>query len=244
MIAPQARDLRRVPCSVLVLLLVASACVVASCGGGGGASDSAAASQNLQSAQAPSLPIYVAGTTLKATDSSGNTWNATYSSTAAGTGTFNGQVAYETPIFFTVQRNATVINSESIVEFALMNPYSPLGLTVGFSSLPGRLSVGYITSSDPLPSTLTAGESGPLSSGTFGSCCPFTETYSVTLDSPTALFLNIHLVFPDFGLDHGGASVTGLYSGTSTITYSISGSGAATLVKIQVTINGTALTFQ
>jgi hypothetical protein len=181
---------------------------------------------------------------LKATDSSGNTWSATYSSTAVGTSTFNGQVAYDTAIFFTVSSGATVVDGESITEFALMNPYSPLGLAEGFSSLPGRLSTGFFTSYDPLPSTLTAGESGPLSSGSLGSCCPFTETYSVTLDGPTALFLNIHLVFPDFGLSHGAASFTGLYSGTSTITYSITGSGVATLVKIQVTINGTTLTFQ
>ena len=194
--------------------------------------------------QAPSLPIYVPGTTLNATDSSGNTWSATYSSIAVGTSTFNGQVAYDTAIFFTVSSGTTVVDGESITEFALMNPYSPLGLAEGFSSLPGRLSTGFFTSYDPLPSTLTLGESGPLSSGSLGSCCPFTETYSVTVDSPTALFLNIHLAFPDFGLSHGAASFTGLYSGTSTITYSITGSGVATLAKIQVTINGTTLTFQ
>jgi hypothetical protein len=239
LIAPQARDLRRVPRSVLVLLLLASACVVASCGGGGGASE------NLQSAQAPSLPIYAPGTTLTATDSSGNTWTATYSSTAGGTTTFNGQVAYETSTSFTVSREATVLDSESTTQYALMNPYSPLGLVIYFDSLPGRLSPSSVTSYDPLPSTLTAGESGSLSSGTFGSSpYTFTETYSVTPDSPTALFLNIHLVYPDFGLFHGEASLTGLYSGTSTITYSITASGAATLAKIQVTINGTTLTFQ
>lgn len=238
MIAPQARDLRRVPCSVLVLLLVASACVVASCGGGG-------ASDNIQSAQAPSLPIYVPATTLKATDSSGNTWTATYSSTAGGTTTFNGQVAYDSSTSFTVSREATVLDSESTTQLSLMNPYSPLGLVIYFDSLPGRLSPGSVTSYDPLPSTLTAGESGSLSSGTFGSSpYTFTETYSVTPDSPTALFLNIHLAYPDFGLFHGEASLTGLYSGTSTITYSITASGAATLAKIQVTINGTTLTFQ
>jgi hypothetical protein len=188
----------------------------------------------------------VAGTTLKATDSSGNIWTAIYSSTAAGTSTaFNGQVAYLTAVSFTVQKNGTVIDSESYGEFALMNPYSPLGLGEGFSSLPGRLSNGSITSYSSLPSTLTAGESGPLDSGNLGnSSYPFSQTYSVTLDSPTALFLNINSDFPDFGLFHGEASLTGLYSGTSTMTYAISGSGAATLVKIQVTINGTALTFQ
>jgi hypothetical protein len=181
---------------------------------------------------------------LKATDSSGNTWTATYSSTAAGTSTFNQQPAYATAISFAVSKGTAVVDSESATEFALMNPYSPLGLAETFSSLPGRLSVGSITSYDPLPSTLTAGESGPLSSGTFGSCCPFTETYSVTVNSPTALFLNFHLSFPDFGLEHGEASFTGLLSGTSTITYAITASGSASLVKIQVTINGTTLTFQ
>ena len=246
----------------LIAALAVTGSLCACGGGGGGASNSAAAPQNaqsgapqnpqsgtpqnLQSAPAPSLPIYVAGTTLKATDSSGNTWTATYSSTAAGTSTaFNGQLAYVNAISFTVQMNATVIDTESVSEFALMNPYSPLGLSMGFSSLPGRLSNGSITSYDPLPSTLTVGGSGALSSGTFGSCsCTFTETYSVTPDSPTALFLNIHLDYRDFGLFHGEASVTGLYSGTSTITYSVTSSGAATLAKIQVTINGTTLTFQ
>ncbi len=233
MIALQARDLRRVPCSVLVLLLVAIACVVASCGGGGGASE------NLQSVQAPSLPIYVPGTTLKATDSSGDTWTATYSSTADGTTTFNGQVAYDSSTSFTVSREATVLDSESTTQLSLMDPYSPLGLVIYFDSLPGGLSPGSVTSYDPLPSTLTAAESGSLSSGTFGSSpYTFTETYSVTRDSPTALFLNIHLAYPDLGLFHGEASFTGLYSGTSTITYSVTGSGAATLAKIQVTING------
>jgi hypothetical protein len=67
---------------------------------------------------------------LKATDSSGNTWVATYSSTATGTTTINGQVAYGTSISFTAQMNATVIDSESMTEAALMNPYSPLDLEV------------------------------------------------------------------------------------------------------------------
>lgn len=222
----------------LIAALAATGSLCA-CGGGGDGSDS------LRSAQAPSLPIYVPATTLKAMDSRGNTWTATYSSTAGGTSTFNGQVAYETSTSFTASREATVLDSESTTQSALMSPYSPLGLVIYFDSLPGRLSPGTVTSYDPLPSTLTVGGSGGLSSGTFGSCsCTFTETYSVTQDSPTGLFLNIHLAYPDFGVFHGESSLTGLYSGTSTITYSISGSGAATLAKIQTTINGTTLTFQ
>ena len=79
-----------------------------------------------------------------------------------------------------------MLDSEHMTEYALMNPYSPLSRTIYFDSLPGRLSPGSITSYDPLPSTLMAGQSGPLSSGTFGSSgYTFTETYSVTPDSPT-----------------------------------------------------------
>jgi hypothetical protein len=225
------------PMKILLLAAVTAIGSLVACGGGGGAADT--------TVQSPSLPIYVPGATLEATDSSGNTWTATYSSTAAGTSTFNGQAAYATAVFFTVQKNATLIDSESVTEFSLMNPYSPLGLAIGFSSLPGRLSVGTVTSSSPLPSTLAVGESGSLSAGTFGGCaCTFTETYSVTSGSSTALLLNIHRDFPDFGVFHGEASLTGLYSGSSTMTYSIGGSGASTLVRLQVTIDGTTLNFQ
>jgi hypothetical protein len=207
--------------------------VLCGCGGGG-------ASENVQ---APSLPIYIAGATLKATDSNGNTWTATYSSTSSGTMMINGQVAYGTATFFTASKEGVVLDSEHMTEYALMDPYSPLSRTIYFDSLPGRLSPGSITSYDPLPSTLTAGASGSLSSGTFGGCsCSFTEAYSVTQDG--TVLLNIHLAYPDFGLFHGEASMTGLYSGASTITYSINGSGAAALVEIQTTINGTLLTFR
>jgi hypothetical protein len=224
--------------AVLLLLVVLVGWLLASCGGGGGAG-------SLQSAKAPSLPIFVAGTTLKATDSSGNTWTATYSNTAGGATTFNGQVAYEASYSFTVSMNGAVVDGESGTEFALMDPYSPLGLVISMSSLPGRISPGSITSYNPLPSTLMAGASGSLSSGIFGSSgYTYSEAYSVTPDSSGALFLNIHLDFPDFGLFHGENSLTGLYSGTSTMTYSVTSSGAATLAKIQVTINGTTLTFQ
>jgi len=94
LIASQARDLRRRFVLCTGSFMGRKPFVVASCGGGGASGGAA-----LQSVQAPSLPIYVPGTTLNATDSSGNTWSATYSSIAVGTSTFNGQVAYDTAIF-------------------------------------------------------------------------------------------------------------------------------------------------
>jgi hypothetical protein len=233
------------PSPRIISFVAALAATGALCACGGDGGSAGGAPRNLQSAPSPSLPIYIAGSTLKATDSSGNIWTATYSSTAAGTTMYSGQVAYENPYFFTAQMNATVIDSESGTKFALANPYSPLGLVESFSTLPGRISGGAITSYNPLPSTLMAGESGPFITGNLGSSSyPYTETYSVTENNPTALFLNIHSVFPDFGTSHGENSLTGLYSGDSIITYAVTSSGAATLAKIQVTINGTTLTFE
>ena len=125
-----------------------------------------------------------------------------------------------------------------------MNPYSPLGLAFGFSTLPGRLTVLSTTSYVPLPATLKVGDSGPLISGSANSCCSFSQTYSVSASTPTELLLNIDRTFTDFGIDHGEASLTGLYSGSSVMTYSVKADGAATLVGIRVTINGTTLSFQ
>jgi hypothetical protein len=238
----------------LVLMSLCGVSVLTGCGGGSSAPSNAASSggsnagttspSNLQSAPSPSLPLYVAGQTLKALDNTGATWSATYSSTAAGTGMFNQQVSYVTSINFAASKGSTIVFSEAVTEFTLMNPYAPLGFSMGFTDLPGRLSVTYVTSYTPLPSKLTVGDSGQLSTGSAGSCCGFTESYSVTADSPTALLLNIHLAFSDFGIDHGEASLTGLYSGASTLTYAVNANGVATLMKIQVNINGADLTFQ
>ena len=230
--------------SIFLLLCVLSGCG----GGGGGASNSSspvnAAPKNIQRVQSPSLPIYVAGVTFKAKGSGGTLWSATYSSTAAGTSMFNQQVAYATAVSFTVSQGATVVDGESVTEFALMNPFSPLGSAVGFSGLPGRLSIRNVTSYTPLPSVLSVGDSGTLLSGSTNNCCAFSESYTVTEGSPTAVNLNIQRNFPDFGIEHGEASLTGLYSGSSTMTYAVTDSGVATLIKILVTINGNTLTFQ
>ena len=216
-------------------LPVMSLLVLAGCGGGGGGSNSPMPQQNLQSARAPSQPMEIASTTLTATDSSGNTWTATYSSTAGGMAMFNGQNATTSAIALTVLENGAVVATEDSTAYYLTNPYSPLGLS-GTTS--GVAWTAVINSYMPLPSTLAVGGSGPLLSasyynGMMTNIGSLTETYTVTANSPTSLFLNIN----------GAGTINGVQE-TETLTYSIASDGTLqALVQAQITVNGTTITF-
>ena len=218
-----------------VHLLVASALMMTGCGGGG-SSNSPTPQQNLQSAQAPSQPMTTPSTTLTAMDSSGNTYTANYSSTAGGMATFNGQNANILMIALTVSENGAVLATEDSTAYYLANPYSPLGLS---GTTNGVAWTATITSYTPLPSMLTVGSSGPLDSATYtdgmgNNIGSLTETYTVTADSSSALFLNI---------DAAG-SINGVQE-TETLTYSLATNGTVqALVQAQITVNGTTLTFQ
>ena len=220
------------PTRFALYLSVVSASLISGCGGG---SSTPTPQQNLQSARAPAQPMDMTSTTLTATDSSGNTWTVTYSSTAGGMAMFNGQNATTSAIGLTISENGTVVATEDSTAYYLVSPYSPLGLS-GTTS--GVAWSAIITSYSPLPSTLTVGSSGPLSSATYydgmmNNIGSLTETYTVTANSPTALFLNI---------DAAG-SINGLQE-TETLTYSIASDGTVqALVQAQITANGTTLTF-
>lgn len=214
------------------LCLITALCI-AGCGGGGGSNP--APQQNLQSARAPSQPMDTPSTTLTATDSGGNTWSVTYSSTAGGMAMFNGQNANTSLIALTISENGAVVATEDSTAYYLANPFSPLGLT---GTTNGTAWTATITSYTPLPATLMVGASGPLESVTYTNGMgtnigSLTETYTVTADSPNALFLNI---------DAAG-SINGVQE-TETLTYSVASDGTVgALVKAQITVNGTTLTF-
>jgi hypothetical protein len=223
-----AHKLRAAHLSLLTVLAIAG------CGGGGGGSNPAP-QQNLQSARAPSQPMTIPSTTLSATDGSGNTYTINYSSTPGGMAMFNGQSASTSMIALTVSENGAVVATEDSTAYYLANPYSPLGLS-GTTS--GVAWTAAITGSSLVPTMLTVGESGSLYSfiyrdgmgNTIGS---LTETYTVTADSPSALFLNI---------DAAG-SINGVQE-TETLTYSVASDGTVqALVQAQITFNGTTLTF-
>jgi hypothetical protein len=217
-------------------LSVASVLLVTACGGGGGGGvNNPPPVQNLQSSRAPSQPWNVSSTTLTATDNSGNSYTVTYSSTPGGMATFNGQTANTSVISLSISKNGTLLATETSTAYYLANPYTPLGLS---GTTNGLAWTAIITSYTPLPSMLTVGASGPLLSVTYkdgmgnviGS---LTETYTVTADSPSALFLNI---------DAAG-SINGVQE-TETLTYSVASDGTLlAFVQAQITVNGVTLTF-
>ena len=106
---------------VSVGLPIVSALLVAACGGGGGGGY--APPQNLQSAPAPSQPINVTSKTLMATDSSGNSWSATFSSVPGGMAMFHGQNANTSVVALTVSKNGAVVVTANSTAYYLSNPY-------------------------------------------------------------------------------------------------------------------------
>jgi hypothetical protein len=224
--------------TVLGLILVA----LTSCGGGGGGGVSTNASapqtpqtQVLQSVPAPQEPFDIPSTTLTAS-SGGKSYTAIYSETPNnGTTMFDGQEANSSTISLTVTENGAPIATEIDTAYYLENPYQPLGMSISANA--GQFDFLY-NSTDPLPSTLTAGNSGPLGSGTYyvintnDGAGALTETYSVAAwNNSSTLLLTTY--------------ATGTLNGqmvNETITYVLNG-GPPILSSVEVIVNGTQLTF-
>jgi hypothetical protein len=216
---------------------IAVGSLLAACGGGDGSSSATPpAQQNLQSIAAPAQPWTFPTTTLTATDSSGNVYTVDASNVAAGSMTFNGQVADTAVQTITVAENGVVLSTSATTAYYLMNPYSPLGLS---GSANGTDYTFVVTSFSPFPAMLTVGSAGPVLSGNYEDSMgnvigSLTETYTVTADSDSALFVNID-----------GAGTLNGTAVSETITYSLDvGSGLPTLTQVVLTVNGTTLTFQ
>lgn len=216
--------------------------VLTACGGGGSgavstfeASQSSPPPQSLLSAPAPQEPFDISSTTLSAS-SGGNSYTAIYSETPnQGTAMFHGQVANSSTISLTITENGapTPISTEIDTAYYLASPYQPLGMS---ASANGQQFDFLYNSTDPLPSTLTSGNSGPLGSGTYyvvntnDSIGSLTETYSVATWNPATLLFT--------------TNTTGMLNGqmvNETFTYVLN--GAPILSSIEIIVNGTQLTF-
>jgi hypothetical protein len=64
----------------------------------------------------------------------------------------------------TVSKNGAVVVTANSTAYYLSNPYSPLGIS---GTTNGVAFIFLYTSYDPLPSTLSVGGSGPVSSGSY-----------------------------------------------------------------------------
>ncbi len=213
---------------------------LAACGGGGGyggggGGGSMPQAQNLEAAPAPQEPFNIPSTTLTAT-SGGNSYTAIYSQTPNnGTTMFDGQVAYSSAVSLAITENGSTIGTEVSTAYYLESPYEPLGLS---GTVSGTAYTFLFASTNPYPSTLTVGSSGPLGSGTYylsgtnDAVGSLTETYSVTAYNSSILLLTTY----------GSSTVNGS-SVNETITYTVNSSGTVALQSVQLTVNGMALTF-
>ena len=199
---------------------------VSGCGGGNGSTTPV---QTLKSASAPQQPYTVPSKTLSATYN-GVTYTATYSETPDnGTSMFNGRVANSSSVTITVSGNGQQLTFPS-TEYYTLNPYSPLGL---LETVSGTTYEFRIMTYNPLPATITVGDSGTLDSGNFyvqGNANPvgsLTETWTVAArDASTVLFSVT-----------GTGTLNGVAS-TSTVNYSVDANGNIAIVSVTVTLTG------
>jgi hypothetical protein len=189
----------------------------------------------LEMASAPREPFVVPSEKLTAV-ANGNTYTATYSQTTnSGMASFAGQMANSSTTTMTVMENGTPIGTQSTTAYYLSNPFTPLGLT-GTTSAAGYQVV--FNSTNPYPTMLSVGQSGPMDSGTYyapgtnvvmGS---FSQTYSVDSNDTMTLLLTV--------------STTGTLNGSAvaeTITYTVDGAGSLALASVQATVGGVLLNF-
>ena len=205
-------------------------------GGSGGGSGSPQPKQNLESISTPPQPWTFPATTLTATNA-GNDYSLSISNVApSGTVQFQGHTADTVVLAIGLSENGGVIFLQDATLYYVTNPFQPLGLAGSVNTVPYT---ALVTSFTPFPATLTVGSSGPILSATYSDPSgnvlgQLSETYTVTADSPTALFVNIE--------------ATGTFNGTAigqTITYALSDTGSLqpTLADVEITVNGTTLTF-
>jgi hypothetical protein len=253
--------MKRFPACLLAVVLIP---MISACSGGGGGGSSGTSgntsgngsstgegssgsssgsgspqpSENLASISTPAEPWTIPATTLTATDNDGNTYDLSVSNVVpSGTVTYNGQTADKVVLGLGLSENGGVVQTVDTTVFYATNPFDPLGLAGSVDGVPYTADV---TSFTPFPATLTVGSSGPVLSATYKDpggdvIGTVTETYTVTADSPTALYVSI--------------DTSGSFNGSplsDTITYALSDSGSRTptLANVQLSYNGTTLTFQ
>ncbi len=222
-----------------------SLAALGACGGGGDGGGSAMQSspplqtsppgQNLDSAPAPAEPFNIPSATMT-TSSGGNSYTAIYSETPNnGTTMFDGQEAHSSTISLTITENGTPIVTEIDTAYYLENPYQPLGMTLSSN---GKQYDFLYHSTNPLPSTLTVGDSGPLGSGTYyvvntnESIGSLTQTYSVGSNDASSVQL----------ITYATGTVNG-QSISETIYYAVDASGAPEMDWFEILVNGTTLDF-
>jgi hypothetical protein len=228
----------------LKMTVISSVITLSGCGGG----SSSVAPSNLTSAPGEAaLSSYSQANhqgTLTATHG-GNTYTLQYSDVPdPGTTTFNGNApAYSDTTTITLSTNGTQLAESVSTSYYLLNPYVPLG-----SAGTGGIPYGVVTSSYPIPTTLTVGASGSFANVTDyhdSSMASLdaneTATYSVQAHDASSLLFCTQTVTSNTTAQ---GSADGFTDDTETDCYAVTAAGVASLFSITLTANGTTLTFQ
>jgi hypothetical protein len=221
--------------------------LLAGCGGGGG--DTKLTPANLSSAPGDSaIAAYLQAShhsTLTATDTSNNTDTLQLDQVAnAGTTTFNGSApAYSFTGTVTLSQNGTVVATAVDTSYFLLNPVIPLG-KVNSTGSPYAI----VTSSTPIPMTLTVGTSGSFDNVTYyhDSTKAMIDamevsTYTVAANDSMSLQYCVKSVIS--GTTAQGTA-DGMGDSSENDCYNVTAAGVATLVSVAVTVNGSTLTFK
>jgi hypothetical protein len=229
------------------LITTATVTLLAGCGGGGG-SIAAQPQPNLMSApgeQSYSKFLQTNSTGTLNASNGGDTYSIQYSFTAATTTTtFNGSApAYSTTAALVIGKNSQQVGTGTATTYYLLNPYVPLGqVELGGSPY------AVVTSSTPLPTTFTVGDSGSIYNQTYYHDSTMTVldaseslTYSVQANTPSTIkFCTTSQIS---GVTAQGTT-DGLADGSETDCFTIDASGNMTFVSVSVSVGGVNLVFQ
>ncbi len=228
-----------------------TACVVlagllTSCGGGGGG-NTPPPPANLNSAPGEAALInYVMTEHQKSLYASngGTTYNLEVDSVPnGGTTTFNGAAPAASRVeTVTLNENGGRVANSISTAYFLLNPYVPLG-EVSSTGSP----YGVVTSSSPVPTTLTVGNSGAFYTQIFYHDSMMsvidanvTVTYSVRANNSTTLLWCLDSTVSDVTAQ---GAADGLADGTEYDCYIVDAEGNATLVSVTMTVNNVTLMF-
>jgi hypothetical protein len=162
---------------------------------------------------------------------------------SAGTTTFNGVgPAYSDAATVMLTQNGTQIAQSVDTSYYLLNPVTPLG-KVNSTGSP----YAVVTSSTPIPMTLTVGGSGSFDNVTYYHDSSMTvldandtSTYTVTSRDYTSLLYCVQSVISGTTLT---GTADGMADGTETDCYAITAAGMATVVSVSITAGGVTLMF-
>ena len=182
---------------------------------------------------------------LTATDASSNTDTLQLDQVAnAGTTIFNGSgPAYSSTATVTLSQNGTVVASAVDTSYFLLNPIMPLG-KVNSTGSPYAI----VTSSTPIPMTLTVGASGSFDNFTYyhdstKSVIDAMEASTYTVSANDSMSLQYCVKSVISGTTAQGTA-DGMGDSSENDCYDVTAAGVATLVSVAVTVNGSTLTFK